>query len=70
MSKINNKFPGKDVSADDLKNKFPLLAKKNVNHRTIRDNVRFSILLFHLLKIIDCSVSPITSRLFLKNVNH
>ena len=26
MSKIDNKFPGKDVSADDLKNKFNSLA--------------------------------------------
>ena len=34
MNKIGNKFSGKDVSANDLKNKFPLIAKKNVNHRT------------------------------------
>lgn len=34
MNKINNKFPSKDVSIDDLKNKFPLVAKKNINHKT------------------------------------
>ena len=34
MSKINNKFPGKDISLDDLKNKLPLVAKKNPNHKT------------------------------------
>ena len=34
MSKINNKFPGKDITADDLKNKFPLVVKKNLNHKT------------------------------------
>jgi len=30
--KIENKFPGKDISEEDLKNKFPLVAKKNANH--------------------------------------
>ena len=34
MSKINNKFPGKDITLDDLKNKFPLCAKKNNKHQT------------------------------------
>ena len=34
MSKINNKFPGKDISLDDLRNKFPLTVKKNANHKT------------------------------------
>lgn len=29
---IENKFPGKDISEDDLKEKFPLCAKKNQNH--------------------------------------
>ena len=27
-----NKFPGKDVSEQDIKEKFPLIAKKNSNH--------------------------------------
>ena len=30
--KIENKFPGKDISEEDLKTKFPLVAKKNPNH--------------------------------------
>ena len=29
---IQNKAPGKDVSIEDLKEKFPLAAKKNVDH--------------------------------------
>ncbi len=29
---IQNKAPGKDVSREDLKEKFPLVAKKNANH--------------------------------------
>ena len=29
---IENKFPGKDISESDLKDKFPLAAKKNDNH--------------------------------------
>ena len=29
---IENKFPGKDISEEDLKSKFPLVAKKNPNH--------------------------------------
>jgi len=29
---IENKFPGKDISESDLKDKFPLCAKKNINH--------------------------------------
>jgi 3-deoxy-7-phosphoheptulonate synthase len=29
---IENKFPGKDITEDDLKEKFPLCAKKNANH--------------------------------------
>lgn len=32
---IENKFPGKDISEDDIKNKFPLAAKKNNNHKSI-----------------------------------
>jgi 3-deoxy-7-phosphoheptulonate synthase len=34
MGKLNNKFPGKDVSNDDLKNKFPLSAKKYKTHKS------------------------------------
>ena len=34
MIKINNKFPGKDISLDDLRNKFPLSIKKSINHKT------------------------------------
>ena len=29
---IENKFPGKDITEDDLKEEFPLCAKKNANH--------------------------------------
>ena len=29
---LNNKFPGKDITDSDLKEKFPLCAKKNKNH--------------------------------------
>ena len=29
---IENKFPGKDISEDDIKEKFPLCSKKNQNH--------------------------------------
>ncbi len=29
---MDNKFPGKDISDEDLKTKFPLAAKKNKNH--------------------------------------
>jgi 3-deoxy-7-phosphoheptulonate synthase len=38
MSQIANKFPGKDVSPEDLLEKFPLVAKKNEEHQS-----RFSI---------------------------
>ena len=31
---IENKAPGKDVSEEDLKTKFPLVAKKNATHRS------------------------------------
>ena len=34
MSNLDNKFPGKDITQEDLKNKFPLCAKKNKNHKT------------------------------------
>jgi 3-deoxy-7-phosphoheptulonate synthase len=29
---MDNKFPGKDISIEDIKDKFPLCAKKNSNH--------------------------------------
>ena len=32
--KIANKFPGKDISIEDIKYKFPLVAKKNKNHKS------------------------------------
>tara|TARA_B110000008_G_scaffold279719_1_gene328182 strand:+ start:7955 stop:8854 length:900 start_codon:yes stop_codon:yes gene_type:complete len=32
--KIENKLPGKDVSAEDLQTKFPLVAKKDSNHKS------------------------------------
>ena len=32
---MDNKFPGKDISIDDLKSKIPLCAKKNKNHQSI-----------------------------------
>jgi 3-deoxy-7-phosphoheptulonate synthase len=31
---MENKFPGKDISIEDIKTKFPLCAKKNKNHRS------------------------------------
>ena len=32
--KIENKFPGKDVSHEDMETKFPLTAKKNESHKS------------------------------------
>lgn len=32
---MDNKFPGKDITKEDLRSKFPLCAKKNPNHRSI-----------------------------------
>ena len=32
--KIENKFPGKDVSHEDMETKFPLTAKKNKSHKS------------------------------------
>ena len=29
---MENKFPGKDITEEDLRSKFPLAAKKNKNH--------------------------------------
>ena len=40
---IENKFPGKDITIDDLKTKFPLAAKKNKNHKTIININNFKI---------------------------
>ena len=34
---IENKFPGKDISSEDLKTKFPLVAKQHPDHRSIFD---------------------------------
>ena len=31
---MDNKFPGKDISLEDLKSKFPLAAKKTSNHKS------------------------------------
>ena len=31
---MDNKFPGKDISIDDIKTKFPLVAKKNKDHKS------------------------------------
>ncbi len=31
---LENKFPGKDISPDDILTKFPLAAKKSLNHKT------------------------------------
>lgn len=31
---LENKFPGKDISLEDIKTKFPLVAKKNKNHKS------------------------------------
>ena len=35
MSKIENSFPGKDISLDDIITKFPLSAKKSKVHKSI-----------------------------------
>ena len=32
--KIENKFPGKDISHEDMETKFPLVAKKNDSHKS------------------------------------
>ena len=32
---IENKFPTKDISEDDIKTKFPLVAKKNDDHKSV-----------------------------------
>jgi 3-deoxy-7-phosphoheptulonate synthase len=32
---IENKFPGKDVSQEDIETKFPLVAKKNDTHKSV-----------------------------------
>ena len=32
MAEIQNKFPGKDVTSEDLESKFPLVAKKSSDH--------------------------------------
>ena len=32
---MDNKFPGKDITIEDLKTKFPLVAKKNSTHKSI-----------------------------------
>ena len=32
---LENKFPGKDISDEDIKTKFPLVAKKSPNHKSI-----------------------------------
>ena len=31
---MDNKFPGKDISQEDIKTKFPLTAKKQDNHKS------------------------------------
>ena len=31
---MDNKFPGKDITIEDLKTKFPLVAKKSPNHKS------------------------------------
>ena len=32
---MDNKFPGKDITIEDLKSKFPLVAKKNPDHKSV-----------------------------------
>ena len=32
MTEIQNKFPGKDVTPEDLATKFPLVAKRDPDH--------------------------------------
>lgn len=34
---ISNKFPGKDVSEEDMQTKFPLVAKKSPEHKSVFD---------------------------------
>ena len=31
---MDNKFPGKDISDEDIKTKFPLASKKNSGHKS------------------------------------
>ena len=31
---VENKLPGKDVTQEDLESKFPLAAKKSIDHKT------------------------------------
>ena len=38
---MDNKFPGKDISEEDLKTKFPLVAKKT---KIINQNLKFLVL--------------------------
>lgn len=40
---IDNKFPGKDITIEDLKTKFPLAAKKSKNHKSILKIKNFKI---------------------------
>jgi len=35
MAELQNKFPGKDISQEDLDTKFPLVAKKNPGHKSV-----------------------------------
>jgi 3-deoxy-7-phosphoheptulonate synthase len=35
MVEFNNKFPGKDVSQEDIETKFPLVAKQSASHKSI-----------------------------------
>ena len=32
---MDNKFPGKDISLEDIKTKFPLVAKKDASHKSV-----------------------------------
>ncbi|MED5519749.1 MAG: 3-deoxy-7-phosphoheptulonate synthase, partial [Pseudomonadota bacterium] len=34
MSTVDNKFPGKDLTDDDIAGKIPLVAKKSPDHKT------------------------------------
>ena len=34
---VENKLPGKDVTQEDLESKFPLAAKKSIDHKTTFD---------------------------------
>ena len=54
MTELNNKFPGKDVSQEDLDTKFPLVAKKSETHKSIFSiaGVEFGGIIYQFLQVL------------------